>query len=40
MLIEALQRTLADGNAELKTFDEAGSAVRLVVHHEILQFEE
>lgn len=35
-LIEALQRTLADGKAELKTFDEAGSAVRLVIHHEIL----
>jgi hypothetical protein len=35
-LTEALQGTLADGNAELKTFDEAGAAVRLVIHHEIL----
>ncbi len=32
-LIEALQRALAEGDAELKTFDEAGSTVRLAIHH-------
>lgn len=38
--MEVLQQTLSDGNAELNTFDAAGSAVRLVAHHETLQFEE